>query len=301
MNLRQIEAFRAVMELGTVTKAAAFMHISQPAVSRLLAYLESDCGFALFVRQSGRLVPTPEAKAFHGEMRRVFAGLADLKQIASDIAALRYGDITVSTYPGFALRLLPMVIRPFLQEHDGTRIRIETRNSRDVLESIAGGHADLGVSAYALDHPGIRRLHRYRTKSVCLLPPGHRLAEKRHIDAADLRAEKFISLGSEDRSRQPVDHVYDALGIQRQIVVEAHLAETVCNLVAGGIGVAVLDESSILSHAADDLIVRPFEPAIWFDIWLSVPTDREPSLLTRRFIATLDSEMKRLGLRRKAA
>ncbi|TXH32261.1 MAG: hypothetical protein E6Q98_25420 [Rhodospirillaceae bacterium] len=72
------------------------------------------------------------------------------------------------------------------------------------------------------------KYYRYRTKSVCLLPSGHRLAEKRQIDAADLRMEKFISLGSEDRSRQPVDHIYDALGIQRHIVLEAHLAETVC-------------------------------------------------------------------------
>ncbi len=300
MNLRQIEAFRTVMELGTVTKAAEFMHVSQPAVSRLLSYLEADCGFPLFARQSGRLLPTPEAKLFHAEIRRVFAGLADLTRIAGDIADLRYGDITLCTYPGFALRLLPDMLRPFLKRHDGVRLRLETRNSREVLESIAGGQADLGISAFALDHPGIRKLRRYRAKSVCLLPRGHRLAAKRRIKAEDLRDEDFISLGSEDRSRQPVDLVYDALGIQRRIVVEAHLAETVCNLVAGGLGVAVLDESSVLSHGGAGLTAVPFEPAIWFDIWLLLPADREPSLLTRQLIVTLDEEMKRLGLIRKA-
>ena len=91
LKIRQIEAFRAVMLRRTVTSAAESLHVSQPAVSRLLADLESRVGFVLFERQQGRLVPTAEARVlFEEELAR--AGLAtpvNLTECASIFATLQ--------------------------------------------------------------------------------------------------------------------------------------------------------------------------------------------------------------------
>ena len=64
MNHRQVEAFQAVMETGSVTKAGKVLYISQPAVSRLISDLESNVGFKLFFRRKGRLEPTVKADDF---------------------------------------------------------------------------------------------------------------------------------------------------------------------------------------------------------------------------------------------
>ena len=68
MNLRQIEVFRAVMLAGSVNGAAQLLHVSQPAVSRLIAYTEQRLGFALFQRVRGRLHPTLEAQTLFHEV-----------------------------------------------------------------------------------------------------------------------------------------------------------------------------------------------------------------------------------------
>jgi DNA-binding transcriptional LysR family regulator len=72
MNLRQIEAFKAVMETGTVTLAAARLHIAQPSATKLLQMCERSAGMSLFTRDRRRLTPTPEARLLYGEVERVF-------------------------------------------------------------------------------------------------------------------------------------------------------------------------------------------------------------------------------------
>ena len=76
MNLRQIEAFKAVMENGTVVRAAEVMHISQPAVTKLIRAFEWAAGFRVFDRVRGRLIPTAEGLSLYREVERVFATAA---------------------------------------------------------------------------------------------------------------------------------------------------------------------------------------------------------------------------------
>ena len=79
MNLRQIDAFRAVMESGTVSRAAKRLSVSQPAVSKLIQSLEQAIGLVLFDRTRGRLSPNAEATMLLEEVERLFGGLSSLK------------------------------------------------------------------------------------------------------------------------------------------------------------------------------------------------------------------------------
>ncbi len=89
MTLRQLEAFRALMAAGSVTKAAQAMGVSQPTVSRLIAAdLEAVAGLALFERARSGLHPTPEALAFDTEVERAFSGLSHLETVARGLRGL---------------------------------------------------------------------------------------------------------------------------------------------------------------------------------------------------------------------
>ncbi|OXH86866.1 LysR family transcriptional regulator, partial [Burkholderia multivorans] len=95
LRIRQIEAFRAVMQRHTVTRAARDLHISQPAVSRLIADLEARVGFVLFERQQGRFTPTAQARVLYEEVERAFIGLDRVAQAAEQIRAMRRGTLRV--------------------------------------------------------------------------------------------------------------------------------------------------------------------------------------------------------------
>ena len=110
MNLRQIEAFRAVIVAGTVTRAGEMLRVSQPAVSRLIADLERSIGFALFERRRGRLLPTTEARYFHREIEKAYVGLDHLTKAAEAIRNLQGGQLRVAAMPAFAESLASRAI-----------------------------------------------------------------------------------------------------------------------------------------------------------------------------------------------
>ena len=110
LNPRQIEAFRAVMQAGTVTAAAEVLHTTQPSVSRLLAQLARETRLTLFDHHQGRLRPTPEAQALLMVVERHFEGM---DAIALQIGAIRrsgVGSLRVGCTPALALSVLPQVV-----------------------------------------------------------------------------------------------------------------------------------------------------------------------------------------------
>src|SRR5690606_28821782 len=75
LSLRQIEVFRAIMMAGSISGAGRMVHVSQPAVSRVLALTEARLGYPLFERAKGRLLPTPEARRLYQEVEHVYGGI----------------------------------------------------------------------------------------------------------------------------------------------------------------------------------------------------------------------------------
>jgi DNA-binding transcriptional LysR family regulator len=93
MNLKRLQAFRAVLETGSVTHAALRLHTTQPAVSRLISDLEKELGLALFVRQRQRLVPTEEGRMFFREAERALAAVDRIVDVARDIRTMEGADL----------------------------------------------------------------------------------------------------------------------------------------------------------------------------------------------------------------
>ena len=99
MNLRQLDAFRAVMESGTVSRAAKRLSVSQPAVSKLIQSLEQAIGLVLFDRTRGRLSPSAEATMLFEEVERLFGGLSSLKTFAEEIRTVHHGSLRIGVMP----------------------------------------------------------------------------------------------------------------------------------------------------------------------------------------------------------
>lgn len=116
MNIRQVEAFRAVMMSGTASRAAELLGVTQPAISRSLAELERAIGFALFVRVRGRLVPTPEGQLFFQDVDRVFQGMESLRAAAIRIRSAGSGALRVASLASLGSTIVPAAIARFRRE-----------------------------------------------------------------------------------------------------------------------------------------------------------------------------------------
>jgi len=296
MNIRQIEAFKAIMELGSFTRAAERLGLSQPAVSKLVLLLEHKCGFGLFLRQRNGVVPTAEAQMLYEEVERVFLGVDSIQARARAIRKLDHGEIRLVTFPSLATRILPSILAEFLEARPGLRIEMSSRNSWLLVERLATQGVDVGFGMFASDRPGVRFEKLCSMRAVCVLPPGHPLAERNVVHATDLAGDRFVGMVEEDRAQLQVDKAFAASGVARNIVLKAQLTEACCSFVANGIGVSVVDPLSTEGFPASQLVIRPFRPVVDYDIWVVLPGFREAGLGTRALV-----EHVRTGLARKLA
>lgn len=285
MNLRQLEAFRAVMTAGSITHAAQSMHLSQPAVSKLIADLEHALGFRLFVRSKGSgLTVTPEAEFFFHEVERSFIGVEALKRTASSIRSLATGSLHIASLPALSFSFLPRVIGDFHRRYPGVSIRLYTFSSATVRQWMANQQFDVGLATRAHEISGVSSTTFLRSVGACVLTPGHRLSERTVIEPEDLRGEPFISLMSGDQTRRRIDRVFEDAGVERKHVVETQYAMTVCGLVMQGVGCSIVNPAAAADFVAQGLVIRPFKPRIEFEYILHTPALRPLSQTALRFI-----------------
>jgi DNA-binding transcriptional LysR family regulator len=260
------------MAAGSATRAARALQVSQPAVSQLIAQMERQAGFALFTRHSGRLTPTWEAHALFAEVDKAFLGVDRVERVVAGLRDKNWGTINLASFPGMVGRLLPSILSAYWRKHPEIEIGLEVRRSRDLPEMVVMRQVDLAITLLPSERQDIISSLIGSVEAVCIVPTGHRLAKVPVIHASDLEDENFVSLGRHDRWRHAIDAVFADLQIGRRMRIETAQTEAACSFVANGCGVAVVDPISLFNVESAAFVARPFEPAVWFELWLLRPT-----------------------------
>jgi DNA-binding transcriptional LysR family regulator len=293
LKIRQVEAFRALMQRHTVTRAAQTLHVSQPAVSRLLADFEASVGFVLFERQQGRLVPTAEAHVLFEEVERTFVGMDRITLAAQQIRAMRRGSLRVAGSPALALELLPRIVTAFVHAHPGIDVTLLTHSSTTVVELVASQRCDVGFAAEAIPHPAVRLERLTDAPMPCIVPLGHHLAKKRRVRPEDLRDAAFISFPRWFDARTTIDRIFVEHGVSRQLTVEAQLSQTIVSLVANGAGAALIGPVTA-AYAAGRVAVRPFLPEVPNEFYLASAAAQPLSTLASAFVDSARAALQAL-------
>ena len=197
MNLRQLEAFRATMQTGSITAASRALHISQPSVSRLISDLERSVGFGLFLRSGRGLSATLEARNFYQAVEGMFFGIDRLKETAEAIRTTQGGAISVGVIQSIATLELPRTVKTMCDRHADVRFMIQSRNTPAILDAVQMQHYDLGIVGRQPPYAGVDSLFEISAPYVCLLPEDHpRVGEAGALDLRDLaQTDSFVTFG----------------------------------------------------------------------------------------------------------
>ncbi|WP_028239963.1 LysR substrate-binding domain-containing protein [Stutzerimonas azotifigens] len=288
MNFKQVEAFRAVMLSGSMTAAAEALHTSQPNISRLIAQLERQNGFALFERVGSRLIPTDEGTAFFNEVDRAFVGLRNLEHSARHIRQLGTGRLRIGAVPSLSLTLLPRAVQRFRQGREQVAISLHTSDSTTVARWVASQYCDFGlVSFIGEETPGIQVQLIGDLPAVCIFPRGHRLTELERVGIDDLAGEEFVSLAHDDGTRRRIDRLFLQHGDRRKLSLEAPYAATICAMVGTGLGVSIVSPLVARDYLHAGVDARPFAADFRFTSYLLYPDRRPRSNLGSHFATLL--------------
>ncbi|WP_108660032.1 LysR substrate-binding domain-containing protein [Acuticoccus kandeliae] len=287
MNVRHVEAFRAVMLTGSVTRGAEVLNISQPAMSQLIRAMEAACGLTLFERHGNRLSPTREAEILFGEVERLYVSVESIGRVASDLRAQRWGNLNIAAFPAMANRFLPKIVARFCSDRPNVQVSFESRRSRTLVDWIAANQADIGIGLLQGDRSGVETVRLSNLRAVCAVPRDHPLAAREVIHAADVADLPFISLGNEDRARQEIDRTFEREGVKRRLQIETAQSVSAVTLVGYGYGVSVVDPFCVFEYDPSEIAVRTFEPRIEFTLALLFPAGRRRQALTDAFLEML--------------
>lgn len=290
MNQRQLLAFRATVVLGSITAAAKELNVSQPAVSRLVSDLESSLGFPLFVRQTGRLVPTPEALEFYREVDMMFYGLDRLKQVGEEIRTLSRATVRFATLPMLSFEVIPLSVKRFRERYPQARVRQDVFNSARVVELVASHQLDLGVAQNQKRRDDIEVLSSHQARCVCVLEPDHPLAGSSRLTPLHLRDEPLIVLARHTVSASYITNAFADYGIEPCIVAESQPSFAAASMAAKGCGIAIVDEVTALAMG-NKVAVVPFVPEIPFEIQVMKPKDMPLSLAAEALLIQIEAEI----------
>jgi DNA-binding transcriptional LysR family regulator len=285
LNLRQIEAFKAVIEHGSVNRAAEALLVSQPAVSKLLFKLEKDTGLELFERVKGKLAPTPRGMRLYEEIDRVFAGMRQLEEAVDSIRRDEQRRLNVGVMPALSGSFIRRVTMAFLKKHPNVHVSIHTRGSQFLAEWLLSKQIDVALVGNRIENPYIDRESMISSPLFCAMSKDHDLTRKRVIRVADLDGVPFVSFAPGSQTTELTYDLFADAGAHLNVVLDAMSAPTVCEFVAEGLGVSLV-HPLFVEGASHRIALRRFDPEIQFDFQICHVRAARNASLVRAFRET---------------
>lgn len=316
MRLRHIEIFEAIRRTGSLTEAAAALHISQPAASKLLAHAESQLGFKLFDRVKGRLVATREAEILTPEIARLSQDLSSVRRLASNLRDRPNGHLRLGCAPALGLGLLPGVVRDSRDAQPGITFDIHTHHSAELVQGLLTRELDLAITFDTNDYPGLTRMGLGHTELVHLSRRAAQgplrlsaLSEARGVEASGAAAsgaaasgavasgavasgsptagDTLIVLDASDASGALLQLALDAQGLAPQVAIQVQTHYVACALVDAGCGDAIVDAITAQAMLRPGMTLRRLEPALRVPISIMTRNQDPLSALHRDLIERL--------------
>lgn len=277
LNLDHLRIFLDVIELGSFSAAAERNGLTQPAVSQQVRQLERRYGLRLAERVGRRVAPTAAGQELVQHIRRIDAAVAEADQAMQSHAAGVGGRVRLGTGGTACTYLLPAMLAGLRRRFPDLDVVVSTGNTADVLRAIETNVLDIGL--VTLPAPG--RMFQVTPvladEFVAIFPAGQRPLPARATPAM-LARQPLVLFEPGARTRRLVDDWFEAAGVAMRPVMELGSTEAMKEIVAAGLGCAVLPRMAVQGAGArGGLAVRPLRPALQRELAVVLRRDKPVS------------------------
>lgn len=271
---------------GHVTEAAAAIGTSQPTLSRVLARVEGELGVRIFERLPTGVVPTPEGELVLEAAHDLVARHDELAAALSHRLDPDTGLVRLAFLDSMATTLVPRLLRGFHAHAPGVKVVLSQEPTHDIHRDLERGAVELGLTMDRAE--GHAWLPVRRERLVVVVPPTHRLRERRRIHLAELAEEELVTTPAGFAHCALVEGLLAEAGIAPRISFESADLATIEGLVAAGLGVAVVPEAFAGQSGSVGLALS--SPGATRSIGLTWRTDRTLAPPAQRFLDFVRSQ-----------
>ncbi len=285
MELKQLEYFVRVAELGSFTRAALQLGVAQPALSKQVRLLEVELRQNLLVRNGRGAAVTEAGKRLLEHGRGI---LHQVSQAMEDMSAARgtlAGRVSIGLPPSLSRLLTVPLTQAFQAELPMAKLRLTEGFSVQMLESLRLGHLDMALLYNPTSSADLEQtlLHE---EALVLISNSKELVEARPTSSITLKATSRLPLILPSRPnafRQLLDHEMTRLGFKPKVVMEVDGLGAILSLVQEGLGHAVLPSYTLAHYPASTFAVHPItQPRLMSQLMLVRPSTRPTTLTQQR-------------------
>lgn len=245
VSLRRLEYFVAVADELHFGRAAALLHVAQPALSQQVRQLEADLDLTLFERTTRRVSLTPDGEAFLTHARGLLVSADGVLRAAAEIRGGARGHLRLAFVDSTAYEFVPRFLHRFRESWPDADVELLTMSSDEQARAIAAGDADLGIGRTVPARPAVDSGLLGLDRLVVAVPVDHAIAGQQSVRLRRLRDDTFVGFA---RDHSPSLHaeiraMLAGHEIHYDPAIEATEYTTIVGLVAAGEGIALVPAS----------------------------------------------------------
>ncbi len=282
-TLRQLEYLVTVVDLGSFTKAAELLHVTQPALSHQIRALERSAGSPLLERLPRAIRLTPTGRAMLPHARAALADAERARCAARQAAGLEVGELQIATLYSISLGILPAALKAWRRSHPEVGIRLfEHRHTDELIEAMGSGQADLAVGPTPARWSGSIRVLG-EEELVVVVASDDPAAKRKTIRLKELADRSWVHYTPGHGLADVLDAACARAGFEPRVAVRTEQTAAAPSLAAAGLGPALVP-SNILPRGFDGHVLRPQPPV---HRTLTAYTRGTPDPLAAAFIEVL--------------
>jgi DNA-binding transcriptional LysR family regulator len=240
MNMNHLALFRAIADELSISRAAEWLMVSQPAVSKQLAQLEQALKTKLVDRLPRGVRLTASGELLAGYARRIFSLAEEAERAMGELAGVHRGRLAVAATPTIGVYWLPAVLVKYRRAYPGVEMRMEIHPSATIARLLAEGSVDVGLAESAVESEAIDASVFLKDRMIAIAAPRHPLALQRRVKLEDLCREPFVVREVGSGSKSLIERALVERGLKVNAVMSLGSTEAIKRAVMEGVGVAIV-------------------------------------------------------------
>ena len=292
LSLSKYEIFKAVIESGSITKAAEKLHLTQSGVSYAVSSLETELGFFLLKRDRTGISLTSNGARILKHINNILQAEELLRREVTAITSIEAGIVRVGTLSSISMQWLPGILGEFYKNYPQIEVKTYLGCYDEMNEWIADGTVDFGFVSLPLSR-AFEVIALKRDKLFVLLPASHPLGGEEAISLEQLEDEFFImpQWGADDNIRRALNQSKVRLQVKYEIMEE----RTIFAMIQMGLGISILPEL-ILVNVPDDIRIIPLANSDDRIIGMAAQSFKNLPPAAKKFTDTVQSWLKSQGI-----
>ena len=260
-SLRQLRAFATLARTGSFTRAAAELHLSQPALTVQVRELESALGLKLVDRNTRRVELTGIGRELLPVFERVLGDIRAVAENARELAAGDRGTVLVAALPSLCSRLIPAAIARLKRTHPGVKVKLQDTVALRILAAVRSEEADLGIGSFGALGAEFETTPLLEDRMVAVMPRNHALSAKTSVTMREAAAHPLVLMDTQSSVRAVVEAAMRRESANAAPAYEVTYMSTAVGFVQAGLGIAILPATALELGLAKGIVTRPIRGA----------------------------------------